>query len=284
MTAAPALRMPGTRQTDAATLIATQDLGVRRGGRWLVRHVDLEVAEREIVTLIGPNGGGKTTVVRTLLGLEKRTEGEIVRAPGLTVGYVPQRFTVPRTLPLPVHRLMTLTVRASRADVVAALEETGVAQLVDAPAHTLSGGELQRVLLARALIARPQLMVLDEPVQGVDFAGEAALYDLIGEIRDRHGCGILLVSHDLHVVMAATDRVVCLNGHVCCTGAPRTVSRDKEFLRLFGPKAAGTYALYAHAHDHEHDLTGDIVDAHGHHHDLAHEHGHGHKHGPEGGA
>jgi zinc transport system ATP-binding protein len=240
-------------------LIRAAGLGIERGGRWLIHDVDLSVSSGEIVTLIGPNGGGKTTVLRALLGLIDPDAGKVWRRPKLTVGYLPQRVQIDTTLPLTVARLMTATRRHPRRDVVAALAQTGVDTHLDHPVQSLSGGELQRVLLARALLGRPDLLVLDEPVQGVDYAGEATLYELIANIRDHFTCGVLLVSHDLHVVMAATDRVICLNHHVCCTGAPQEVTRDVEYRRLFGPRAVEAYALYQHAHDHDHDLAGEVV-------------------------
>lgn len=248
-----------TAHPAAEPLIRAAGLGIERGGRWLIHDVDLTVSSGEIVTLIGPNGGGKTTVLRALLGLIDPDAGEVWRRPKLTVGYLPQRVQIDTTLPLTVARLMTTTRRHPRRDVVAALAQTGVDRHLDHPVQSLSGGELQRVLLARALLGRPDLLVLDEPVQGVDYAGEATLYELIANIRDHFACGVLLVSHDLHVVMAATDRVICLNHHVCCTGAPQEVTQDVEYRRLFGPRAVEAYALYQHAHDHDHDLAGGVV-------------------------
>ncbi|MDD9877750.1 MAG: metal ABC transporter ATP-binding protein [Magnetovibrio sp.] len=259
----------------AAPLVETTGLGVRRGGHWLIHDIDLTVARGEIVTVIGPNGGGKTTLVKALLGIITPDAGRVHHASGLRAGYVPQRIEINRVLPLNVERLMTVTFKAPRADVEAALAETGVAELIDQPVQTLSGGEFQRVMLARALLRRPDLLVLDEPVQGVDYAGEAALYDLISDIRSRRDVGVLMVSHDLHVVMRATDRVICLNAHVCCTGAPQTVTRDAEYQRLFGPKAATAYAVYEHHHDHHHDVHGNVVGADG---------GHHHHHHPQDGA
>ncbi|MGZ8348380.1 MAG: ATP-binding cassette domain-containing protein [Allosphingosinicella sp.] len=223
--------------------------------------MSLTVGAGEIVTVIGPNGAGKTSLLRILLGLVPPTSGSVERRDGLSLGYVPQRLVIDPILPLSVKRLMTLTARRPAAAVREALGETGVAALVDAPVQTLSGGEFQRVLLARALLRQPDLLVLDEPVQGVDFAGEAALYQLIGAIRDRHGCGVLMVSHDLHTVMAATDRVICLNRHVCCAGKPAAVGRDPEFVRLFGRRASAALGVYAHRHDHAHDLAGGVVEA-----------------------
>ncbi|MFC6488969.1 ATP-binding cassette domain-containing protein [Nitratireductor sp. GCM10026969] len=243
---------------DTATLVEMHNVGIRRDGRWLVRGVDLSVRRGEIVTLIGPNGSGKSTTVKTALGVLKPDEGKVRRAPGLKVGYVPQKVTVDWTLPLSVERLMRLTGQIGRADVDTALEAAGIAHLAGAEVQKLSGGEFQRALLARALARKPDLLVLDEPVQGVDFSGEIALYQLISDIRDRTGCGILLISHDLHVVMAETDTVICLNGHVCCRGTPENVLRSPEYVRLFGARAGETLAIYRHHHDHTHLADGRV--------------------------
>ncbi|HDZ73056.1 MAG TPA: metal ABC transporter ATP-binding protein [Aurantimonas coralicida] len=233
-------------------LVAMRGVGVRRSGRWLVRGVDLTLRRGEIVTLIGPNGSGKSTTAKTAIGILKPDEGTVRRANRLTVGYVPQQLSIDWTLPLSVERLMTLTVRASRAAVAEALHRVGIAHLAKAEVHRLSGGEFQRALLARAMIRKPDLLVLDEPVQGVDFSGEIALYDLISAIRDAEGCAVLLISHDLHVVMAKTDTVICLNGHVCCEGTPQSVANSPAYQRMFGPRAAETLAIYSHDHDHTH--------------------------------
>lgn len=251
----------GAESAGAAVLIEGRGLSLRLGRIRVLDDVGITVNAGEIVTVIGPNGAGKTSLLRILLGLVSPTSGSVRRRGGLSLGYVPQRLVIDPVLPLSVKRLMTLTGRKPPAAVLAALGEAGVERLIDAPVQTLSGGEFQRVLLARALLRQPDLLVLDEPVQGVDFAGEAALYQLIGDIRDRHGCGVLMVSHDLHTVMAATDRVICLNRHVCCAGRPAAVGRDPEFVRLFGPRAAAALGVYAHRHDHAHDLAGGVVEA-----------------------
>lgn len=234
------------------TLVEAKGIGLRRAGRWLVSGVDLEVKAGEIVTLIGPNGSGKSTTAKIAIGILKPDSGSVARTKGLRIGYVPQKLTIDWTLPLTVTRLLTLTGRYSASEVTQALEEVGIAHLSKAEVQNLSGGEFQRALLARAMIGKPDLLVLDEPVQSVDFAGEVALYNLIREIRDRTGCGILLISHDLHVVMAETDTVVCLNGHVCCRGTPDSVVTSPEYMELFGSRAAETLAIYRHNHDHTH--------------------------------
>lgn len=255
-------------------LLARADgLGVLRGSQWLIRNVDLEIRRGEIVTLIGPNGSGKSTCAKAVLGLMRHNEGTAEIAEKVRIGYVPQRLAIDWTLPLTVRRLMNLTGRHSTDEIAAALQTVGISALAEKPVQSLSGGEFQRALLARALIRKPDLLVLDEPVQGVDFSGEIALYDLIRESRDKIGCGVLLISHDLHFVMAETDTVICLNGHVCCSGSPRVVAEDPEYRRLFGPKAAEAFAVYRHDHDHSHGADGSVIA-----HDHQHSHDHSHNH------
>ena len=262
-------------QMGRQSLITMQGAGVRHGARVLVEGVDLAINRGEIVTLIGPNGSGKSTTAKLATGVLKPSTGTVTRQPGLRIGYVPQKLTIDWTLPLTVERLMTLTGRFSRAEIEAALDLVGAGRLLGAAVQELSGGEFQRVLFARATIRKPDLLVLDEPVQGVDAAGEVALYELVRQIRDTTQSGILLISHDLHVVMAETDTVICLNGHVCCRGTPAMVKRSPEYLQLFGARAADTLAIYEHHHDHEHHDDGCVVAA-----GAVHEHGHaGHRHG-----
>ena len=241
-------------------LLQAERVGVWRDGRWLVRNVDLRVTAGEIVTLIGPNGGGKSTTVRAALGLVAIDEGTVRRRPELVVGYVPQQLSIDRTLPLTVERLMSLTSPHAKKEICEVLEWVGLGSLADTQVRHLSGGEFQRALLARAIIRQPDLLVLDEPVQGVDFSGEVSLYQLIGSVRDRLGCGILLISHDLHIVMAATDTVVCINGHICCSGTPESVSENAEYLKLFGSRAGRALAIYSHHHDHRHAADGSVLD------------------------
>ncbi|MDJ1463761.1 metal ABC transporter ATP-binding protein [Nitratireductor sp. GZWM139] len=250
-------------ETAGEMLVEMHNAGVSRSGRWLVRGVDLSVRRGEIVTLIGPNGSGKSTTAKTAIGVIQPNEGHVHRAPDLRVGYVPQKVAIDWTLPLTVERLMTLTAPAGSAEIKAALAAAGVAHLAGRQVAALSGGEFQRALLARAMLRKPDLLVLDEPVQGVDFTGEAALYELIREIRDRTGCGILMISHDLHIVMADTDTVICLNGHVCCRGAPQSVMDSPEYRKLFGTRAAEALALYRHHHDHTHLADGRVRHADG---------------------
>ncbi len=254
----PILEMAEPNSTEV--LIEATGLSMAFDGRQILDRVDIRVQRSEIVTLIGPNGAGKTTLLRLLLGLQVPDAGSLQRAPGLTIGYLPQKISVDLTLPLTVERMLGLTNPVAPEAMREELEEVGAGHLMQAMMHELSGGEQQRVMLARAMLREPDLLVLDEPVQGVDFKGELDLYELIARIRDRRECGILLVSHDLHLVMASTDRVVCLNHHICCAGHPEAVKRDPEYLALFGHRAAESLAVYAHVHDHEHDLSGDIVE------------------------
>lgn len=233
-----------------ASLIATHDLTVRLGGQLVLDRVTLRVAAGEIVTLIGPNGAGKSTLVKAVLGLVSPAQGWVERRDGLAIGYMPQRLAIDPTLPLTVARFLGLWGHVSHARYTAVLAEVGAARLAHRPVQALSGGEWQRVLLARALLSHPQLLVLDEPAQAVDVHGQIALFDLIDHLRHAHGCGVLLVSHDLHLVMARTDTVICLNRHVCCSGPPDDVSRHPEYQALFGRHAA-SLALYHHRHGHE---------------------------------
>ncbi|HSR70743.1 MAG TPA: zinc ABC transporter ATP-binding protein ZnuC [Kiloniellales bacterium] len=250
---------PGADAETAGALVAARGLGVRFGRVRVLAGVDLALHPGEIVSLIGPNGAGKTTLAKVLLGLIRPDEGTVVRRPSLRVGYVPQRFAVDRILPLTVRRFLALAGRVTDAEIAEALEEVEAPELIGRSVHALSGGEFQRALLARALLRKPELLVLDEPAQGVDIGGQAALYDMIADLRRRHGLGVLIISHDLHIVMAATDRVICLNQHICCSGAPEAVGRHPEYVALFGTAAARRLAVYSHEHDHAHDLSGGVV-------------------------
>jgi zinc transport system ATP-binding protein len=243
----------------SAPLVEAKGISIRFNGRQVLDGVDVSVHAREIVTLIGPNGAGKTTLVRIILGLLKPDQGKFRRQKDLRIGYMPQRLTLSANLPLTVKRFLGLAQanHATRLRQVAA--ELGIERLLDSQMITLSGGETQRVLLARALLRDPQLLVLDEPVQGVDVTGQAELYGLITRIRNSHDCGVLMISHDLHLVMAATDRVFCLNQHVCCSGHPEVVSKHPAYLELFGSPASAKLALYTHHHNHRHDIHGNVI-------------------------
>ena len=262
-------------------LIFAENLSVRHGEAVVLAGVDFTLAPGEIVTVVGPNGSGKSTLIRALIGLEPAATGRVVRAPGLRIGYVPQKLHIDAGLPMTVRRFLSLPRRVSDAAAIAALARVGVPGLGPRPLARLSGGQFQRVLLARALLSAPQVLILDEPTQGLDQPGTAAFYRLIAEVRAETGAAVLMVSHDLHVVMAASDRVVCLNGHVCCAGTPKVVSAAPEYRALFGLGTGGAFALYRHVHDHDHEHD----EGHGHdpaapHKALPHLHG-AHVHGPE---
>ena len=238
-------------------LVKLKKAGFRIKNKWLVQSVSFQVEKGKIVTLIGPNGSGKSTTAKIALGIFKKIEGEVEKYTN-KVGYVPQKISIDWTLPLRVSDFMVLTENIKSEDIDEALSLTGVIHLKNKNLGSLSGGEFQRVLLARAISKKPELLVLDEPVQGVDFTGEIALYELIKKISDELNCGILLISHDLHTVMSATDHVVCLNGHVCCSGSPIDVARNNEYKALFGEQASKTLAIYEHKHDHTHSNDGEI--------------------------
>ena len=238
-------------------LVKLKDAGFRLNEKWLVQGVSLQVEKGKIVTLIGPNGSGKSTTAKIALGIYKKIEGEVEKYTN-KIGYVPQKISIDWTLPLRVKDFMLLTDNLDDRTISEALSLTGVIHLKDKNLGDLSGGEFQRVLLARAISKKPELLVLDEPVQGVDFTGEIALYELIKKISEDLNCGILLISHDLHTVMSATDHVVCLNGHVCCSGSPIDVAKNMEYKALFGEQASQTLSIYEHKHDHIHTSEGKI--------------------------
>jgi len=246
-------------------LLSLGNVSLRLNATDVLEGVNLSVRLGEIVTLIGPNGAGKTSLVRIVLGLLKASGGKVWRQPRLRIGYMPQKLQIDPSLPLTVLRFLLLVPGTRRPAVEAALAEVGAEHLIARPLQQVSGGELQRILLARALLRQPDLLVLDEPVQGVDVNGQIELYQLITRLRDRYGCGVLMVSHDLHLVMATTNTVVCLNRHVCCSGHPEQVSLDPAFVAMFGEQASAL-AVYNHHHDHAHDLHGEVV---------PHEHSHG---------
>ena len=259
--------MPGLPEGGGMSLLAADHICVRIGGHEVLHDVSIRLDPGEIVTILGPNGSGKSTLLRALIGILPLAEGRVSRAAGLRIGYVPQRLAIDRTMPLTARRFLSLPVRCSRVEGEAVLARVGMREVADRPMAGLSGGQFQRVLLARALLGKPDVLILVEPTHGLDQPGEAAFYRLIEEVRRETGAAVLMVSHDLHVVMSASDRVICLNGHICCEGTPRVVSNAPEYRALFGLGTLGALALYQHQHDHEH------LGAHDHHHDHDHKHG-----------
>ncbi len=233
-------------------LLQASDISVVFQQRHVLQKVDLQIESGEVVTIIGPNGAGKTTLIRVALGLLSPTSGSVRLDPGLRVGYLPQRFEIEQTLPMNVARFLRLTGVTDGVRIQQTLEEVGAGKLFKTAMQSLSGGEMQRVLLARALLRDPELLVLDEPAQGVDLHGQVEFFSLLEKLRTERGCSVLMVSHDLHLVMAATDRVICLNNHVCCKGTPEAVTRNPAFIELFGEEAAEALAIYAHDREHRH--------------------------------
>ncbi|MGX9311541.1 zinc ABC transporter ATP-binding protein ZnuC [Pantoea ananatis] len=241
------------------SLVTLENVSISFDQRQVLSGVSLELHPGKILTLLGPNGAGKSTLVRMVLGLLTPSSGRVSRSAGLRIGYVPQKLHIDPTLPVTVERFMRLSRGARNQDILPALKRVQAGHLLTSPLQKLSGGETQRVLLARALLNQPQLLVLDEPTQGVDVNGQVALYDLINQLQHELNCAVLMVSHDLHLVMAKTDEVLCLNHHICCSGTPEAVSQHPEFIAMFGPRGAQELAIYRHHHNHRHDLQGRIV-------------------------
>ena len=244
------------------SLIKLNNCGVKRNNKWLVRGVSLNVNKGQIVTLIGPNGSGKSTTAKMALGILKPDEGSNTISQNIKISYVPQKISIDWSLPLRVIDFMNITEKFAKNEIEKALSMTGIKKLIFRDVKNLSGGEFQRLLMARAIAKNPDFLVLDEPVQGVDYPGEIALYKIIQEIVKNLNCGILLISHNLHVVMSQTDHVICLNGHVCCSGAPKSIVKEPEYIKLFGDNMDPTLALYQHEHDHQHLPDGSVDHSH----------------------
>jgi zinc transport system ATP-binding protein len=234
-------------------LLSAKGIDVQFAGQRVLHGVSLSLAKGEIVTIVGPNGSGKSTLLRVLIGALKPVAGTVIRSGTLKIGYVPQRLHIDPTLPLTVRRFLDLPTRVDATAAEMALARAGVAGLGGQQMSSLSGGQFQRVLLARAVLGGPDILMLDEPTQGLDQPGSASFYRQIEEVRNRLGCAVLMVSHELHVVMSASDRVICLNGHICCEGTPEVVSAAPAYRELFGTGTGGALALYRHDHDHDHD-------------------------------
>ncbi|MBL4750000.1 MAG: metal ABC transporter ATP-binding protein [Amylibacter sp.] len=235
------------------TLLSVENLTVKLGGHTALANVSMSISKGEIVTIVGPNGSGKSTLLCAIVGAIKPTKGKVTKAPALRIGYVPQRLHIDATLPMTVARFMRLPYRGRALNITATLAMVGLHHLEDQQMTTLSGGQFQRVMLARAILHKPDLLILDEATQGLDQLGSATFYRLIETLRTKLGCAILMVSHELHVVMSASDRVICLNGHICCHGTPEVVASTPEYRALFGTGTQGALALYRHDHNHSHD-------------------------------
>ncbi|MEP5759998.1 MAG: metal ABC transporter ATP-binding protein [Litoreibacter sp.] len=235
------------------SLVQVNDVSVRYGAKTVLSQVSLHVDPGEIVTIVGPNGSGKTSLLRAIIGAVKPFQGHVIQGDGAKIGYVPQKLHIDKTLPITVSRFLKLPGGVAAADIEQALTQAGVPYLSKAQLSQLSGGQFQRVLLARALIGKPDLLLLDEATQGLDQRGSASFYQQIEAVRQDTGCAVLMISHELHVVMSASDRVICLNGHVCCEGTPAVVASAPEYRALFGTGTGGALALYRHEHDHGHD-------------------------------
>ncbi len=248
-----------TKPKNAETLISAKGMCVSFHGKKVLDQVSIDIQQSEIVTLIGPNGAGKSTLIKCLLGVLALDSGEINKNPLLRLGYVPQRTQLNPSLPISVRGFLDLVGKVSKEEVLDALRLVKAEHLANSPLQSISGGEFQRVMLARAVLRKPNLLVLDEPGQGIDINGQQELYKLLSEIKDTLGAAILMVSHDLHLVMSSTDRVICLNQHVCCSGHPESVSTDPAYLQLFGLKDGTDFAIYEHHHDHHHDVAGEVV-------------------------
>ena len=235
------------------SLVEISNLDIRLGSNTVLHNVEMRVEPGEIITIVGPNGSGKTTLLKAIIGSIKPSVGWVKKSSGLRIGYVPQRLHIDATLPITVRRFLSLPRSVPDSVAQDALTTAGVKDLGRQQMTELSGGQFQRVLLARALLGRPQLLLLDEATQGLDQPGSAAFYRQIETVRQHLGCAVLMVSHELHVVMAASDRVICLNGHICCHGAPGQVATAPEYRALFGSGSQGALALYQHEHTHSHD-------------------------------
>ncbi len=233
-------------------LIKVEDVSVNRDRRQILNNVSLEIAEHDFVTIIGPNGAGKTMLLKCLMGFYKPNSGKVLRRSNLKIGYLPQRLGVDHSMPITVRRFLQLRKKVTQSEFEQVIDETSIRSLLNQPLYVLSGGELQRVLLSRALLENPQMLILDEPAQNLDVSGQLAFYKLIENIHSRRRLTLLMVSHDLHLVMSSTRKVVCLYHHVCCSGEPQVVTKDPEFISLFGDDMARLMSVYHHSHDHHH--------------------------------
>ncbi|MDU8924276.1 zinc ABC transporter ATP-binding protein ZnuC [Pasteurellaceae bacterium LIM206] len=239
-------------------LVELKNIQVKFGEKVALQNINLKIYPNSVVTIVGPNGGGKSTLLKVLLKLQSPTAGRVIHDKALRVGYVPQKIHLDHSLPITVEKFLSLKKGINPREINQALDLLSIRHLIHNSMQKLSGGEMQRVLLARAILNRPNLLVLDEPTQGVDINGQIELYQLIHQTREKLNCAILMVSHDLHIVMADTNEVVCINQHICCAGLPETISNDPKFMHFFGDQFAKNIAFYTHHHNHKHDMHGDV--------------------------
>ncbi|POY44787.1 zinc ABC transporter ATP-binding protein ZnuC [Avibacterium gallinarum] len=239
-------------------LIELKNINVQFEQRNVLQNINLSLYSDSVLTIVGPNGGGKSTLLKVLLKLIKPSSGEVIYHNNVRIGYVPQKIHLDHSLPLTVEKFLALKKGVSKSEIEAALALLSISHLKQNAMQKLSGGEMQRVLLARAILNKPNLLVLDEPTQGVDITGQAELYQLIHQTRKQLNCAILMVSHDLHIVMADTNEVLCINQHICCAGTPEIVSNDPTFMHYFGNQFSQNIALYTHHHNHKHNMHGDV--------------------------
>ncbi len=245
-------------------LISVADVSYQQNGRSILEHISFTLKRGEITTIIGPNGAGKSTLISIISGLLDGFSGDVKRHQSLKIGYLPQKIHLNPLMPLTVQCFLALPKKQSKKDILQALKQTHIEYLATRSIHDLSAGELQRVLLARTTLGKPDLLILDEPTAGVDITGEAEMYELIGALKNKLNCAVLLVSHELHLVMSQTDQVLCLNKHLCCSGQPELVQQHPEYLALFGQQASDALAVYRHHHNHQHDLAGCTHESHSH--------------------
>ncbi|AIK17211.1 zinc ABC transporter ATP-binding protein ZnuC [Glaesserella parasuis] len=246
-------------------LVQLKAINVNFGTQVALENIHLNIYPNSITTIVGPNGGGKSTLLKVLLKLQPATSGQVIHQPQLKIGYVPQKLHLDHSIPITVEKFLYLKPNSTKPLIDEALSLFAITHLAKHSMQKLSGGELQRVLLARAILDRPQLLVLDEPMQGVDITGQTELYQLLNKTREWLNCAILMVSHDLNIVMANTDEVLCVNRHICCAGTPEKISSDPSFIYFFGDQFAKNVAFYSHHHNHHHDLQGNVCRCNGHH-------------------
>ena len=252
------MQIRSVQRDPLSPLIELKNINVAFEQKTALQNINLNIYPNSIITIVGPNGGGKSTLLKILLKLQKPTSGDVIYHKNVRIGYVPQKIHLDHSLPLTVERFLALKKGVTAGEISTALEQLSVAHLRNNNMQRLSGGEMQRVLLARAILNKPNLLVLDEPTQGVDISGQAELYQLIQRTQQQLNCAVLMVSHDLHIVMADSKEVLCINQHICCAGTPETLSNDPTFMRLWGDQLSQNVRFYTHHHNHHHDLHGDV--------------------------